>query len=126
LNNYKELGNEVKELMQAAVEAVNSSYSPYSQFAIGVAIRLDDGKIIQGSNQENISFPAGLCAERVAIHTVFQDYPSSQIESMAIIGKSRGVWTREPITPCGICRQTMLEVILRQESSFSIYLGTET
>lgn len=125
LENYRNLDEDVRKLMEEAKLARDNSYSPYSKFAIGVAVKLSNGLYVHGSNQENISFPATLCAERVALHNVMQNFPNEKVLSLAIIGTSREKWTESVITPCGICRQTMAEVVVRQKETFSIYLGTD-
>lgn len=124
LPNYKELDKKVHDLMEHACRATQDSYSPYSLFKVGAAVELDNGEIIAGSNQENIAFPAGLCAERVTLHAAIQQYPHVHIKAMALIAMSRDKWTSKPVTPCGVCRQTMLEFIQRQKKSFPLYLGT--
>ncbi len=125
LPNYTALDENLQVLVNKAIEAVKDSYSPYSQFAIGCAVKLDNGEIISGSNQENISFPAGICAERVTLHAALQQFPHGKIEALGIIARSQGKWVEEPITPCGICRQTMLEIVRRQKQSFPIYLASK-
>jgi len=95
------------ELLREAKEALKSSYSPYSNFPVGAAVKLANGKIIRGSNQENSAYPSGLCAERIALFAAGSQYPGVAIESIAIAISSPH--TEAAISPCGACRQVMLE-----------------
>lgn len=97
------------ELLGKAREAVKTSYSPYSKFAVGAAIRLANGKIVMGSNQENAAYPSGLCAERVAMFAAASQFPNVAMTSIAIAIESPDYDTEEPIAPCGACRQVMIE-----------------
>jgi len=105
--NDKEMSPDDSHLLQEAKEALKSSYSPYSQFPVGAAVKLANGKIVRGSNQENSAYPSGLCAERVAIFSASSQYPGVAIESIAIAISSPHL--EAPISPCGACRQVMLE-----------------
>ena len=108
---YDELKISEKNLIDKAKDAVKQSYSPYSRFQVGAAVLLlDSGDIIQGSNQENAAFPSGLCAERTALFYANSRYPQNAVEAIAIAAFSNGDFTEEPITPCGACRQVMVEV----------------
>ena len=99
-----ELSAEDRELVELAKEATKSSYSPYSKFQVGAALRLADGTIVTGSNQENASYPLGLCAERTAIFHAQHMHPD------------------QPISPCGACRQVMLEVEDRYHHAMRVLL----
>lgn len=105
-----ELSPEDRELVEAAKRATEHSYSPYSQFRVGAALRLQDGTIATGSNQENASYPLGLCAERTAIFHAQHVHPDLAVQAIAIAAWSNGHFYPEPISPCGACRQVMLEV----------------
>ncbi len=98
-----------KGLLDSAKLAVKSSYAPYSHFEVGAAVRLANGEIVKGSNQENSAYPSGLCAERVAIFAAGVQYPGVEIESIAITAVSRDNELNGPVTPCGACCQVMLE-----------------
>lgn len=111
-----------QELLLAAKQAVESAYAPYSQFSVGAALLLEDGTIIKGNNQENAAYPSGLCAERVAFFWAGANYPGKKIVSIAITAKSDVVKTDHPITPCGACRQSMLEYELNQKSDITILM----
>ena len=102
-----------RELAQAAIEAMAGSYAPYSQFNVGAAIRLDDGEIIKGSNQENAAYPSGLCAERTALFYAGASRPDKAVTSIAIAASQHGNICESPVTPCGSCRQVMAQSQLR-------------
>lgn len=97
------------DLLKRAKLAVKGSYSPYSKFAVGAAVKLANGKIVIGSNQENGAFPSGLCAERVALFAAGAQYPGVTIEAIAITVKTANNNHKFPVVPCGACRQVMLE-----------------
>lgn len=120
-NSLKELPEDVAFLMQKAAEARENAYSPYSRFSVGAALELENGEIITGSNQENASFPSGLCAERTAIFYAGAQYPDVKILRMALIAGSRLKTTNQPIPPCGACRQAMVEYEIKQDTPIEIY-----
>lgn len=97
------------ELLKKAREAALTSYSPYSNFQVGAAIRLEDNQIILGSNQENAAYPSGLCAERVALFSIGANFPDKKIKQIAVAAKRKEDTTYLPVTPCGGCRQVMIE-----------------
>ena len=125
-NTIKELPEGVRNLMSKAAEARDKAYAPYSKFNVGAALLLDNGEVIIGSNQENASYPSGLCAERTAIYYKGAKYPDAKILKMAIIAGSKVNKTTKPIPPCGACRQTMVEYEINQESPIEIYFMGET
>ena len=98
-----------RELAQAAIEATKSSYAPYSHFNVGAAVRLDNGEIIKGSNQENAAYPSGICAERTAMFYASANYPENAMTAIAITASQNGILCETPATPCGACRQVMAE-----------------
>lgn len=108
-SSIDELEQSDKELALKAIEALDGSYSPYSHFAVGAAVRLSDGTIIKGANQENAAFPAGLCAERTAMFSAGANHPDTPMVEIAIVGKTGGAICDSPATPCGSCRQVMAE-----------------
>ena len=124
--NLEELPKEVVFLMQKAVEARDNAYAPYSNFNVGAAILLDNGEIITGSNQENASYPSGLCAERTAIYYAGSQFPNTKIVKMAISATSKTKPTTSPIPPCGACRQAIAEYEIKQETPIEIYFMGET
>ncbi|WP_111307030.1 cytidine deaminase [Confluentibacter sediminis] len=124
-DDLSELPKEIFLLMNKAVETRNKAYAPYSKFRVGTALLLDNGEIITGNNQENVSYPSGLCAERTAIYYAGSQYPDSKILKMAITGASSNQKTKSPISPCGACRQAIAEYEVKQESPIEIYFMGE-
>ena len=98
-----------QELVAAAIKAQKGSYSPYSQFQVGAALRLGNGVIVKGANQENAAYPSGLCAERTAMFWAGANYPDVPMDALAIAGADHGVLCDSPASPCGACRQVMAE-----------------
>ncbi len=125
-DNFGELSQEDQELITKAKEASNEAYAPYSQFQVGAAVRLKSGKIIQGSNQENVAYPSGLCAERVAVYYANATYPKEEIESIAITAKTKNFEVDKPITPCGSCRQAIAEYEIKQQKPIRIIMMGES
>ena len=121
----EELPENIQSLMNSAIEARKKAYAPYSNFHVGAALLLDNGEIISGSNQENASYPSGLCAERTAIYYTGAMYPQSTIVSMAITAASQNQKTNSPIPPCGACRQAIAEYEVKQDSPIEIYFMGE-
>ena len=109
-------------LRDAAIAAAKSAYAPYSNFFVGAAILLNDDTIVIGNNQENGAYPSGLCAERVAIFSAHSRYPKKKIVQMAIVALVDNHITINPITPCGGCRQVLLESANRQQKPFKLLL----
>ena len=110
-------------LVEEAVKSTANSYAPYSGFHVGAALRLSNGEIVTGSNQENASFTVGTCAERCTIYAAHAHYPASRIPALAIAAKDcDGKFLELPITPCGACRQALLEIEQYQESPMHILL----
>ncbi|MBR0239692.1 MAG: cytidine deaminase [Bacteroidales bacterium] len=105
----EEMPSADQKLVRAAMEAQKSSYAPYSHFNVGAAVRLEDGTIIKGSNQENAASPSGLCAERTAMFAAGANYPGVPMVSIAIAGGPSLGLCANPATPCGACRQVMAE-----------------
>ena len=124
--DLKELPSDISALMDKAVEARNKAYAPYSKFKVGTALLLDNGQIITGNNQENASYPSGLCAERTAIYYAGSKYPDAKIIRMAISARSKKKPTRTPIPPCGACRQAIAEYEVKQNAPIEIYFMGET
>ncbi len=120
------LDNDIQDLMHYAVEARQKAYAPYSKFNVGAAILLDNSEIVTGSNQENASYPSGLCAERTAIFYAGAKYPNAKILKMALTASSQNQITDKPIPPCGACRQAIAEYEIKQDASIEIYfMGVE-
>ncbi|MBP0903483.1 cytidine deaminase [Mariniflexile gromovii] len=123
--NIEELPVEAAHLMQKAFQARDRAYAPYSHFNVGAAILLDNGEIITGNNQENASYPSGLCAERTAIYYAGSQYPNAKVVRMAISATSKNKPTSNPIPPCGACRQAIAEYEVKQDSPIEIYFMGE-
>lgn len=105
---YNELNSEDKKVVDLAKEATKSSYTPYSHFNVGAALLLDNGVLIKGANQENAAF-AGICAERSACYNAGANYPGVGIKKVAVTAFQNGDFVEEPCSPCGVCRQALLE-----------------
>lgn len=119
------LPEDVISLMRRAIEARGQAYAPYSNFNVGAAILLDNGKVITGNNQENASYPSGLCAERTAIYYAGSQFPNTKIIRIAISAGSKRNQTTKPIPPCGACRQSIAEYEIKQETPIEIYFMGE-
>lgn len=107
--SLSELSAEDRKLAESAIDAMKGSYAPYSHFNVGAAVRLSNGVIVQGANQENAAFPSGLCAERTAMFAAGANYPDKDMLSIAIAGGVMGRLAKSPATPCGACRQVMAQ-----------------
>jgi cytidine deaminase len=121
--NFKSLEPADAILLQAARQATENAYAPYSKFRVGAAIRLTNGHILTGSNQENASFPAGLCAERVTLSAASATFPGIAITDLALTYINESGTGNRPISPCGICRQTLAEYEQRFGRSMRLILG---
>lgn len=125
--NFEELTASYQNLINKAKEQVAKAYAPYSGFHVGAAIELENGEIFAGSNQENSAYPSGLCAERVAMFYANAQFPDVPVKTIAIAAFTNGNYLPEPITPCGSCRQVLLETEMRFEKNISILLyGTQS
>ena len=117
-----ELSAEDRELVELAKKATQQSYSPYSHFQVGAALRLEDGTIVTGSNQENASYPLALCAERTALFHAQHEHPDKNVVALAVAAYANGHFYPEPLSPCGACRQVMLEVEDRYKRPMRVLL----
>jgi cytidine deaminase len=122
-DNIEELPEEQQLLLSKAREVTEHAYAPYSHFHVGAIAKLVNGEIVAGTNQENVSFPIGLCAERVLLASVSSIFPKMAIETLAISYKGDGVKSDHPIAPCGICRQSLTEFEGRMDHSIRLILG---
>lgn len=118
-----DLSEEDAWLLNEAREVTEQAYAPYSHFQVGAVAKLANGEIVAGSNQENASFPVGLCAERVLLASVSSLYPKVPIESIAVSYRNNHGDSNHPITPCGICRQSLQEYETRLEHPIRLILG---
>lgn len=121
--NSRELKKTDEELLEKARNISKKAYAPYSKFFVGAAARLTDGTIVTGTNQENASFPVGICAERVLLSTISSMFPGSAIDTMAISYSSRKEKSNHPISPCGMCRQALQEAEHRMERPIRLILS---
>ena len=125
-SSISEMDPQDQELVREAIEAQKGSYAPYSKFNVGAAIRLEDGTIVRGSNQENAAYPSGLCAERTAMFAANSVNPGKAMLSLAIVGGFDKQVADTPCTPCGSCRQVMAEYQTLSGKPMSIIMyGTE-
>ena len=104
-----ELTDAERRLVECARRATGHSYAPYSSFHVGAAVMLADGTIVEGSNQENASYPAGTCAERTAIFYANSAHPDTPVTMLAVAARAGDTFTAEPVPPCGVCRQVLWE-----------------
>ena len=124
-NTVEELPNTIKKLMDKAIEAKQNAYAPYSKFKVGAALLLENGTVITGNNQENAAYPSGMCAERVAVWKASSEFPNQKILQLAITASSSTQQLKEPIAPCGACRQTLSEYEIKQKSKVAVYFMGE-
>jgi cytidine deaminase len=116
--------NEEDAVLLAKARAITAqAYAPYSNFHVGAAARLVNGEIVIGTNQENASYPVGVCAERVLMGTAANQYPMVGIKTMAVSYKGKDVNSDHPISPCGMCRQSLLEYETRFKEPIRLILG---
>lgn len=119
----EELPDDLQQLLQQAREVTEQAYAPYSNFQVGAVARLANKEIVSGSNQENASYPVGLCAERVLLASVSSLFPRVPIETIAVSYKSNEHKSDHPISPCGICRQSLQEYENRISNPVQLVLG---
>lgn len=125
-DSEKSLDLHDQDLLKAAKKAVINAYAPYSNFSVGAAVLLEDGKIITGNNQENAAYPSGLCAERVAIFYASSQHPNLKIIAVAISVKSKNGIINIPVPPCGACRQAMAEYEIKFDLPIKLIMSGET
>ncbi len=122
LSSPAELPAEYALLLEKAKQMIPNAYAPYSNFLVGAAVLLSNGITVTGNNQENASFPVGMCAERVTLSSASALYPEAVMKALAVTATGREFTTNEPISPCGICRQTILEYEIRHNHPIEIIL----
>jgi cytidine deaminase len=110
-------------LLKAAIIATKQSYAPYSKFNVGAAVLLENGEIIYGSNQENIAYPSGLCAERVALFYANSHFSNVAVKAIAVNSAVNGKDNDDPVFPCGDCRQVLLECENRFGKPIKVIMG---
>ncbi len=117
-----ELSEKEQKVIRIALKSLENAYAPYSHFKVGAAVLLENDEIIIGNNQENAAFPSGLCAERVALFYANAKYPNSPVSLLVVAAAQNNVLTVEPATPCGACRQVILETELRFKKPIKIIM----
>ncbi len=125
-SSLDELSSKDKELVLRAREVSKTAYAPYSQFYVGAAIRLASNEIVEGSNQENMAYPSGMCAERVAIYYANSHHSDQKIESIAVTAFAKKFDVNHPVSPCGACRQSMAEYELKQNQPIRLIMTGES
>ena len=111
-----------QELMAAAREATKMAYAPYSHFRVGAAARLESGEVVRAANSESEVYPSGMCAERVLLYNLQTSYAEQRIEALAIASDP----SERECSPCGACRQTLLDAQKRQQSPIRIIMSSHT
>jgi len=120
LNDWKELPAEEHDLVHAAYSAMDRAYAPYSKFLVGAVLVFEDGTVVEGNNQENAAFPSGMCAERVALFYAGASYPKGVIKTICIVAQGELMPASFLLSPCGSCRQVLLESENRQKQAIRI------
>ena len=120
--SVEEMNAEDRELVSESIEAMSGAYAPYSHFHVGAAVRLSNGQIVRGANQENAAFPSGLCAERTAMFAASSKYPDKDMLSIAIAVGVHGRLGSTPASPCGACRQVMAQYQTKSGKPMSIIM----
>lgn len=123
--SLSEYTDQKKVLIEKAKESARSAYAPYSNYHVGAAVLLEDGTIVTGSNQENAAYPSGLCAERTALFYANAQYPNLAVKKIAIAAFNKGQFTKDVCSPCGSCRQVLVEVENRYNSPVEIMMYGE-
>lgn len=118
----EELNEQERNLVLMARKMTANAYAPYSEFHVGAALLLKNGEIISGSNQENAAYPSGLCAERVAIFAASANFPGIPVKTIAISAKTIHHEMNYPVSPCGACRQVLLEYEVKQKEPIKLLL----
>jgi cytidine deaminase len=126
LAHLSELSSEEQQLVSNAKSAFKTAYAPYSGFLVGASVLLENGEVINGSNQENVAYPSGLCAERVALFYAGAKYPNVKINTIAVSVLSKNFEVTDVISPCGACRQVMAEYEDKQDKPIKVILHSPT
>lgn len=125
VDHWNKLGANDCQLVESAFLAMENAYAPYSNFRVGAALLMEDGIVIKGSNQENIAYPSGLCAERVALFHAGANYPDKKVDTLCIVAKGDLVDVETILSPCGGCRQVMVETEKRQDQPYRVILVSQ-
>jgi len=122
LDHWQDLNEEDQALVIEAQSICDDAYAPYSNFKVGSSLRMSDGSIINGNNQENIAFPSGLCAERVALFYANANYSDKKVMTLCVVAKGDLLPKGKLLSPCGSCRQVMVETEKRQSDSIKVII----
>lgn len=125
ISSWKDLNEVDRNLVEQAYEIAQKAYAPYSNFHVGAALLMEDGSVITGNNQENAAFPSGTCAERTALFYAGANYPSKKIKKIVVVAKGDFVSPDSILSPCGSCRQVMLESESRQKEPIEVLLVSQ-
>ena len=125
-NRLEDLSPDDRNLLNAAKKAAKDAYAPYSKFHVGAAVLVENGDIVIGSNQENLAYPSGLCAERVAVFSASALHSNQKIKAIAITAFSKDFVTDKPVSPCGACRQALIEYEIRDNQPMRCILQGST
>ena len=125
VESWRLLAERDQLLVSKAYDIAKNAYAPYSEFHVGAAVELTNGQIVLGSNQENIAFPSGLCAERVALFFAGANFPQEEVKTICVVAKGDLLPFDNLLTPCGACRQVMLETEIRQSIQYRIILVSQ-
>ncbi len=125
VDDFLELSPKEQELIRLSRAMTQKAYAPYSEFFVGAAVLLENGEIITGSNQENGAYPSGLCAERVAVFAASAMFPGVPMKMIAVSATSSRISLTEPVSPCGACRQVLLEYEVLQKKPIKVLLSKE-
>jgi len=117
---HESLPQDIQEMVDKAKQATATAYAPYSLYKVGAAVKMANGTIIQGSNQENVAYPSGLCAERVALYAASSQFPHEDVVSIAVTVDHQFSTEDEIFSPCGACRQVMAETELKSAKKIQI------
>lgn len=112
-----------RQLIESARKETDNAWAPYSEFRVGAVARLVNGEIVKGTNQENASYPAGICAERVLMSAASSLYPGVAIDTLAVSYHNMNGSSNKPISPCGICRQSLYEFQSRTSHKIRVILS---
>ena len=124
-NSIEDLNDDDRTLLLKAKEAAKNAYAPYSKFRVGAAVRLANGTIVIGNNQENAVYPVGLCAERVALFSAQAQYPDQPVVALAVTAIGSDNKVSQPVPPCGSCRQAMVEAESRHKQPLRVIMQGE-
>lgn len=126
LSRAEDLSPEEQNLYKKAKTAARKAYAPYSSFMVGASVLLENGDVITGSNQENAAYPSGICAERTALFYAGASYPEIPVKTILITAFSSGKFLDNAVSPCGGCRQVILETIKRQKKPIRLIMAGES